>query len=196
MLARGATVATTGPTTRYWTQVIVNGRTGWVSTAYLRSGSTASTGASGSSSSSVSSPAPAPIIRASSTTASWKANAASWATSKASNPNVRYVWGGNGPTGYDCSGFTKAAFQAAGKTLPRSSRHQYTAADQIVSLNNIQVGDLVFWSNNGSASGIYHVAVYVGNGKIAHARNPSMGVGVTDLYYSRHNMLGTAARFN
>ena len=182
VLAQGTTVSTTGTKTAYWTQITVNGRTGWVSTAYLTTGSTAT--------------APAPIIRAGSTSSSWKATAASWAINKANDPNVRYVWGGNGPTGYDCSGFTKAAFEAGGQTLPRTSRYQYTSADQIVSLSNIQVGDLVFWSNNGSSSGIHHVAIYVGNGKIAHARNPTTGVRITDLYYSPNNMLGTAARYN
>ena len=188
VLARGATVTKTGSTTAYWTQVTVNGRTGWVSTSYLTSGSTSTAPAPA--------PAPAPIIRTGSTSPSWTATAANWAVNKANDPAARYVWGGNGPTGYDCSGFTKAAFAAAGKNLPRTSRYQYTSADQTVSLRNIQVGDLVFWSNNGSASGIYHVAVYVGNGKIAHARNPTTGVSVTDLYYSKTNMLGTAARYN
>lgn len=185
VLSRGTTVTKTGSTTAYWTQVTVNGRTGWVSTSYITSGST-----------STSSSTTTPIIRTASVSSSWKATAANWATAKASDPYVSYVWGGNGPSGYDCSGFTKAAFEAAGKTLPRTSRYQYTSANQIVSLSNIQVGDLVFWSNNGSSSGIYHVAIYIGNGKIAHARNPQMGVTVTDLYYSRTNMLGTAARYN
>ncbi|WP_413543565.1 C40 family peptidase [Citricoccus nitrophenolicus] len=118
-----------------------------------------------------------------------------WATAKAADPGVGYVWGGNGPTGYDCSGFTQNAFAQAGIELPRNSKAQYAAASQYVSLDNLQVGDLVFWSNNGSASGIYHVAMYIGDGKIAHARNPQMGVAVTDVDYSPWNMMGTAARY-
>ena len=62
-------------------------------------------------------------------------------------------------------------------------------------MGNLRVGDLVFWSNNGSGSGVYHVAVYIGDGKIAHARNPKMGVSVTSLNYSPTNMLGTAVRY-
>ncbi|HRO93981.1 C40 family peptidase [Citricoccus sp.] len=144
----------------------------------------------------------AEIQRASYTTASTTASsgtgwgsAVQWATAKAADPGVRYVWGGNGPTGYDCSGFTQNAFAQAGKKLPRNSKAQYVAARQYVSVNNLRVGDLVFWSNNGSASGIYHVAMYIGNGKIAHARNPQMGVAVTDVDYSPWNMMGTAARY-
>ena len=142
------------------------------------------------------------IQRASYTTASSAASSGSgwgsavrWATAKAADPGVRYVWGGNGPSGYDCSGFTQNAFAQAGKELPRNSKAQYAAARQYVSLDNLQVGDLVFWSSNGSASGIHHVAMYIGDGKIAHARNPQMGVAVTDVDYSPWGMMGTAARY-
>ncbi|MCT2090214.1 NlpC/P60 family protein [Micrococcus terreus] len=144
----------------------------------------------------------AEIQRASYTTASSAASSGSgwgsavrWATAKAADPGVRYVWGGNGPSGYDCSGFTQNAFAQAGKELPRNSKAQYAAARQYVSLDNLQVGDLVFWSSNGSASGIHHVAMYIGDGKIAHARNPQMGVAVTDVDYSPWGMMGTAARY-
>lgn len=124
----------------------------------------------------------------------WQADVAQWATGKAANPSVYYSWGGNGPYGFDCSGFTQNAFAQAGKNLPRSSSAQYFGG-QKVSMGNLRVGDLVFWSNNGSGSGVYHVAIYIGNGKIAHARNPQMGVAVTDLHYSPTNMLGTAVRY-
>ncbi len=138
----------------------------------------------------------ASLTTASSTTATGaNAVAAQWATAKANDPNTYYAWGGNGPYGFDCSGLTQQAFAAAGKSIPRGSAAQYAGASQYVSLDNLQVGDLVFWSNNGSASGIYHVAVYIGDGKIAHARNPASGVSVTDVDYSPWNMLGTAARY-
>ncbi|SFV24456.1 C40 family peptidase [Micrococcus terreus] len=139
------------------------------------------------------------IQRASYTTASTatgaNAVAANYATAKATDPNTYYSWGGNGPYGFDCSGLTQQAFAAAGKSIPRGSGAQYTGASQYVSLDNLQVGDLVFWSNNGSASGIYHVAMYVGDGQIAHARNPVTGVSLTAVDYNPTNMLGTAARY-
>ena len=121
--------------------------------------------------------------------------AANYAAAKATDPNTYYSWGGNGPYGFDCSGLTQQAFAAAGKSIPRGSGAQYAGASQYVTLDNLQVGDLVFWSNNGSASGIYHVAVYIGDGQIAHARNPSSGVSITAVDYSPWNMLGTAARY-
>ncbi|MGM7666992.1 C40 family peptidase [Microbacterium sp. A93] len=130
----------------------------------------------------------------SSTSGSYGA-AADWAVSTANDSSVGYSYGGNGPSAYDCSGFTQSAFAQAGVELPRTSGAQYAGASQYVGLDELQVGDLVFWSNNGSSSGIYHVAVYVGDGKIAHARNPAEGVSVTDVDYSPWNMMGTAARY-
>ena len=113
------------------------------------------------------------------------------------NSGASYKWGGNGPSAYDCSGLTKAALAAEGKDIPRNSAAQYSGAKSHVSLSNLQAGDLVFWSNNGSASGIYHVTVYVGDGKIAQARNPQSGLSVNSLSeYSKYNPpLNTAARY-
>src|SRR5690625_1493875 len=113
------------------------------------------------------------------------------------NSGASYVYGGNGPSGYDCSGLTKTAFAAAGIDIPRTSAAQFSAAKSHVSLDNLQAGDLVFWSNNGSASGIYHVAIYTGDGKIAQARNPQSGITVNSLSeYSKYNPpLKTAARY-
>ena len=124
----------------------------------------------------------------------WQGTVAQWAAGKAADSSVYYAFGGNGPRGFDCSGFTQKAFAQVGKSLPRTSAAQF-AGGQKVSMNNLRVGDLVFWSNNGAGSGVYHVAIYIGDGKIAHARNPQMGVSVTDLNYSPWNMLGTAVRY-
>ena len=121
--------------------------------------------------------------------------AVNWAVNKTNESGTYYSWGGNGPKGYDCSGFTVAAFAQSGKSLPRQSKAQYGAAKQYVSLDNLQAGDLVFWSNNGAQSGVYHVAIYIGNGQIAHARNPSTGITVTSLHYSPYNMMSVGGRY-
>jgi cell wall-associated NlpC family hydrolase len=81
-----------------------------------------------------------------------------------------YVWGGNGPNAYDCSGLTTAAYKKAGITIPRTSYGQWTIGTP-VSLANLQPGDLVFYY-----SGISHVGMYIGNGRIVHAANPTSGV--------------------
>jgi cell wall-associated NlpC family hydrolase len=84
-----------------------------------------------------------------------------------------YAWGGNGPTAYDCSGLTTAAYKQAGITLPRTSSTQFNVGTA-VSLAQLQPGDLVFYYAD-----ISHVAMYIGNGRIVHASNPTRGV-VTD----------------
>ena len=86
-----------------------------------------------------------------------------------------YVWGGNGPNAYDCSGLTTAAYKKAGISLPRTSYAQF-GVGTAVSLANLQPGDLVFYY-----SGISHVGMYIGNGKIVHAANPTTGVAIASV---------------
>ena len=83
-----------------------------------------------------------------------------------------YVHGAAGPDAWDCSGLTMAAWGAAGVGLPHSSSMQYSSAPQ-VSTSDLQPGDLVFYY-----SPISHVAMYIGNGQIVHAANPTDGVKV------------------
>ncbi|MGW2371578.1 MULTISPECIES: transglycosylase family protein [Kitasatospora] len=86
-----------------------------------------------------------------------------------------YVYGGTGNGGWDCSGLTQAALRAAGINIPRVAADQ-AAASTHVSLDSLQPGDLLFWSNNGKDSGVYHVAIYIGGGQYVEAANPSVGV--------------------
>jgi cell wall-associated NlpC family hydrolase len=84
---------------------------------------------------------------------------------------AQYTWAASGPysTGYDCSGLTAAAWQAAGKSLPHNAAMQWDAVAHI-SRSALQPGDLVFYS------GLGHVAIYVGGGQVIHA--PDFGVSV------------------
>lgn len=77
----------------------------------------------------------------------------------------QYVWGASGPSGFDCSGLMLASYRAAGVSLPHSSRTQSTMG-RAVSKSELQPGDLIFWYHP-----IHHVGMYIGGGKIAHARN-------------------------
>ncbi|GAA2088467.1 hypothetical protein GCM10009759_10610 [Kitasatospora saccharophila] len=86
-----------------------------------------------------------------------------------------YVYGGTGNGGWDCSGLTQAAFRQAGISLPRVAADQADYSTR-VSLDSLQPGDLLFWSNNGANSGVYHVALYIGDGKYVEAANPRSGV--------------------
>jgi peptidoglycan DL-endopeptidase CwlO len=87
----------------------------------------------------------------------------------------RYVWSGDGPDTWDCSGLTMAAWRAAGVSLPHSSAEQYAQGHK-VSRADLQPGDLVFFY-----SPISHVGLYLGNGRMVHAPNPSRRVEVTSI---------------
>ncbi|MBD0676817.1 C40 family peptidase [Streptomyces sp. CBMA156] len=99
-----------------------------------------------------------------------------------------YVWGGNGPSGYDCSGLVQQAYRRAGISLPRVADDQYAATTPISS-GQLRRGDLVFWSDSGRASGIHHVGIYLGGGKFVEAPRPGTTVRVSTLsqgYYPTH----------
>jgi peptidoglycan DL-endopeptidase CwlO len=88
-----------------------------------------------------------------------------------------YRYASAGPSAYDCSGLTYAAWKSVGVSLPRSSRSQY-GAGSYVSRSNLQPGDLVFFY-----SPISHVALYAGNGQIIHAPNPRERVEYSSMSY-------------
>jgi peptidoglycan DL-endopeptidase CwlO len=87
-----------------------------------------------------------------------------------------YAYGATGPDAYDCSGLTMASWAQAGVALPHSSSAQYSSGPQVPA-SALQPGDLVFYY-----SPISHVGMYIGDGMIVHAANPSTGVQVTGLY--------------
>ncbi|WP_024801508.1 C40 family peptidase [Nocardia sp. BMG51109] len=75
---------------------------------------------------------------------------------------AQYVWGGNGPNGFDCSGLVKWAYKQAGIELPRTSFEQ-SHVGQPVAFQDLKPGDLVIQNGGG------HVAMYAGDGQILHA---------------------------
>ena len=87
-----------------------------------------------------------------------------------------YVYGAAGPNAYDCSGLTMAAWAAAGVSLAHSAAAQ-AGEGTPVSASQLQPGDLVFYYQP-----ISHVGMYIGNGQIINAENPSTGVVITGLY--------------
>jgi cell wall-associated NlpC family hydrolase len=87
-----------------------------------------------------------------------------------------YVYGAAGPNAFDCSGLTMMAWAQAGVSLPHSSSAQYSSGPHVAE-SDLQPGDLVFYY-----SPISHVGMYIGNGLIVNAENPSSGVRVTGLH--------------
>ncbi|TXS05795.1 NlpC/P60 family protein [Streptomyces sp. col6] len=86
-----------------------------------------------------------------------------------------YVWGATGPASFDCSGLTQAAWRSAGVSLPRTTYTQINAG-QRVPRSQLAPGDLVFFY-----SGISHVGLYIGNGKMIHAPRPGAPVRVAPI---------------
>ncbi|MEU5777120.1 NlpC/P60 family protein [Streptomyces venezuelae] len=81
-----------------------------------------------------------------------------------------YVWGANGPSGFDCSGLMQWSYAQAGVGLPRTSQAQRYAGRQ-VSLSEAQPGDLVAYRDDAS-----HIGMYMGNGQVVHAPYPGAPV--------------------
>ncbi len=89
-----------------------------------------------------------------------------------------YVWGADGPSSWDCSGLTMKAWAKGGVSLPHSSRSQADYGTR-VSRSELEPGDLVFFY-----SPISHVGIYIGDGLMIHAPNPSEKVKIAPLYDS------------
>jgi len=96
---------------------------------------------------------------------------------------VQYVWAGNDPSGFDCSGFTGYVMKEFGKDLPRRAVDQFETSQKIKE-KNVQKGDLVFFDNG---SGISHVGMIISDkGKplvMIHASS-SKGIIVTEIEQS------------
>ncbi len=115
---------------------------------------------------------------------------------------TRYAWGGgtyhgpsygvNGPDagwndgsvyGFDCSGLALWAWAQVGLYLPHYSGYQYHQGAYHPSTNHLRPGDLVFWSYDGTASGIHHVAIYLGDGQVVQAPQSGDVVRISPMWF-------------
>ncbi|CEQ22381.1 C40 family peptidase [Paraclostridium sordellii] len=103
-----------------------------------------------------------------------------------------YVWGAEGPSSFDCSGFTQYVFKnAAGKNLPRVSKEQ-SKFGQSVNKSNLQKGDLIFFDTDKDGV-VNHVGIYMGNNEFIHASSGGKKVIISQLN-SYYNSVYTNAR--
>lgn len=102
-----------------------------------------------------------------------------------------YVWGGESMEegGMDCSGFVYNALKDAGYDVGRTTAQGYRSQGTVVSKEDMQPGDLIFFgTNNNNAS---HIGIYIGNGQMIHSSggskntksNPGKGVSITNVDY-------------
>lgn len=96
-----------------------------------------------------------------------------------------YVFGGNGPGSYDCSGFIKAAYAHVGIRLPRTAVEQGAAGCPIkIDISALETGDLIYFHRQ-RRGWPHHVAMYLWNGWFIHATS---GKGVVVEHFSRSSL--------
>jgi cell wall-associated NlpC family hydrolase len=159
IVALGAGVATEADDER-WLPVKVDQDTrGWVAARYL-----------------VRVQALAPIAKTVGPNASFGEKVAATAAAYIGQP---YVWGGNAPGGFDCSGLVQWVYSKTGFEMPRLIPDQL-AAGKKVAQSDLRPGDLIAFSNT-YRPGLSHVGIFVGNDNFIHAADEARGVMVSSL---------------
>lgn len=112
-----------------------------------------------------------------------------WMNARVGNP---YVWGGNGPVGYDCSGLMQQMYYTLGISIPRVAQDQSFVGEAVsLDMSTWRTGDMLFFTN---ASGYAeHVGMYMGDGIMIEAANPRDGIIRHSVNYS---MLGENGTMN
>ena len=100
-----------------------------------------------------------------------------------SRDGLPYVWGGSGPSVFDCSGLVQWSLRQAGVTMPRVAVDQ-AMTGPLIPVSELQPGDLLFYHTDPTAPMyISHVAIYLGNGKMLQAPQPGMNVEVVPAVF-------------
>lgn len=104
-----------------------------------------------------------------------------------------YVYGGNGPNSFDCSGFVKYVFSHFGYSINRTASTQLSNGTA-VSKDQLQPGDIVFFKNAGDTHAASHVGIYVGGETFIHASSDTREVEYSSLVTSNNAKKYIAAR--
>ena len=97
-----------------------------------------------------------------------------------------YVYGGNSPSGFDCSGLVHYSYQRVGVSVPRTTRSQLNASLPVTA-RALRAGDLVFFDQEGRKYS--HVGIYIGDGRFVHAPSSGKRVRIDRLdkqYWQQH----------
>jgi cell wall-associated NlpC family hydrolase len=93
-----------------------------------------------------------------------------------------YLWGGEGPGGFDCSGLVQFAYARAGFALPRTAQEQYDATVHVAEATSVLPGDLVFFGSG--PRGVEHVGIALGDGRMVDAPHTGAVVRIEAVDYS------------
>jgi len=92
----------------------------------------------------------------------------------------KYVWGGETPNGFDCSGYTQYIFKKVGINLPRTAYQQSKVGESVT--GSLKKGDLLFFNTDPSRGiPVTHVGVYLEKGKFIHAASRKKGIIISPL---------------
>ncbi len=97
-----------------------------------------------------------------------------------------YLWGGNGPDSFDCSGLMNHVFKTVGVKMPRRAGDIYNVTAH-VPYDALRPGDMVFF---GTPLNVHHVGLYIGNGKMIHAPHGGTTVSVSTVLGARDFLAG------
>ena len=95
-----------------------------------------------------------------------------------------YLWGGESPKGFDCSGFAQYLYNKVGISIPRTAAEQWLAPNgRKVQPKGLKPGDLVFYKGaDGTWTSPGHVGLYIGSGKVINAYGAGYGVRIDDVF--------------
>ena len=106
-----------------------------------------------------------------------------------------YLWGGNGPDAWDCSGILVKAFRAAGVQIPRVANDQYEKGGAHLPVRDAQAGDLIFWATDTSnPRTVHHVGMYLGGDEYIHAPQTGDVVKISKINWNYHELMPLAVR--
>lgn len=104
-----------------------------------------------------------------------------------------YLWAGVSAYGFDCSGLMYSVYKNHGILIPRDSSVQATHG-MAVKRKDLQPGDLIFFAHHKGKGNVYHVGMYIGDGKMVHAPNSSKKVEIASVNYGTYKTNYAGAR--